>query len=125
MNFQHTIQIYTQFGLFFKQQAKQSPEVFHQAYLRNNWFTVDYVTKAVNAWADELTEVKLKKWFQPYETPEVTQPKKVAIIMAGNIPFVGLHDLLAVLAAGHHAVVKLSSDDTLLMKWAIDELLRI
>ena len=125
MNFQHTIQIYTQFGLFFKQQAKQSPEVFHQAYLRNNWFTVDYVTKAVNAWADELTEVKLKKWFQPYETLEVPQPKKVAIIMAGNIPFVGLHDLLAVLAAGHHAVVKLSSDDTLLMKWAIDELIRI
>lgn len=39
--------------------------------------------------------------------------------MAGNIPFVGLHDLLSVLASGHSALVKLSSQDEVLMGHAI------
>lgn len=133
MNFQQPIQIYTQFGLFLKQQAALQPPVFHQAYLHNNWFTAEYVTNAVNAWADELTEVKLNKWLDKYQSQPKSQPQpqpqpqpqKVAIIMAGNIPFVGLHDLLAVLAAGHKAIVKLSSDDNILMKWAINALLEI
>lgn len=45
--------------------------------------------------------------------------------MAGNIPLVGLHDLLAVLACGHHAVVKPSSDDALLMQKVMDMLFEI
>ena len=35
--------------------------------------------------------------------------------MAGNIPLVGLHDLLCVLISGHRVKVKLSSKDNVLM----------
>jgi hypothetical protein len=38
-------------------------------------------------------------------------PKKVAIIMAGNIPLVGFHDFLSVLISGHQVIVKQSSND--------------
>lgn len=125
MNFQQTIQIYTQLGAFFKHHATQDEPVFRQAYLHNNWFTDEYVKKAVFAWGNELNETKLNTWLTPYQTFTEPLPKRVAIIMAGNIPLVGLHDLLAVLACGHTAVVKLSSDDTHLMKWVINALITI
>lgn len=125
MNFQHGIQIATKLAAFFKQAVAQQPGVFYEAYVRNNWFTSEYVSKAVAAWADELTENHLNTWLEPYEVLEQPQSKKIAIIMAGNIPLVGLHDLLCVLLCGHHAVVKLSEDDKVLMTWVIDELKNI
>jgi hypothetical protein len=45
--------------------------------------------------------------------------------MAGNIPLVGFHDFLSVLIAGHVAVIKLSSKDTVLLRWLIGLLLEI
>ncbi len=47
------------------------------------------------------------------------QPKRVGLILAGNIPLVGLHDLICVLVSGHKAVLKPASDDTLLMRWVV------
>lgn len=42
--------------------------------------------------------------------------------MAGNIPLVGFHDLLSVLISGHHLAAKLSTQDSVLMKWIIAQL---
>jgi hypothetical protein len=36
--------------------------------------------------------------------PEPKQQKTVALIMAGNIPMVGFHDLMCVLLSGHKAL---------------------
>ena len=51
--------------------------------------------------------------------------KKIGIIMAGNIPLVGFHDLLSVLISGHSALIKMSSDDNRLLPIIMDELLKI
>ena len=48
--------------------------------------------------------------------------KQVALVLAGNIPLVGFHDLLAVLLSGNSALVKLSSNDNVLLP-AIVEIL--
>ncbi|MES2630062.1 MAG: acyl-CoA reductase [Bacteroidota bacterium] len=69
------------------------------------------------AWSDLLTPENLSAWFE--SMPASQHPKTVAIIMAGNIPLVGFHDLISVLATGHRALVKLSSDDEVLMKAVI------
>ena len=42
--------------------------------------------------------------------------------MAGNLPLVGFHDLLCVLVAGHKAIVKLSSDDRVLLPYLITQI---
>jgi hypothetical protein len=47
---------------------------------------------------------------------ENKHPKRVGIVMAGNIPLVGFHDFLSVFLTGHKAVVKLSSKDDILLK---------
>lgn len=125
MNFQHSIQTLSKLGTFFKHQAQTNNEVFNKAHIHNPWFTVPYVQKAVAAWGDELSAVNIQNWLASYQNISTPAPKTVAIIMAGNIPLVGLHDLLSVLACGHKAIVKLSADDTVLMKWVIENLIAI
>ncbi len=120
MNFQQRVNAFIQFGLKLSEIANDEA-LLNQANARNNWFTIENMRTALQAWSDQLTEIKVKKWLEAYQLAEKT-PQKVTIIMAGNIPLVGLHDLLCVLATGNIANVKCSSDDQVLMKRAIEEL---
>ena len=87
----------------FKHQIKLAKE-------HNGWFTTNNIAFALNGWAESLTEINLNKWLDNYSI-DISQSKKVAIIMAGNIPLVGFHDFLSVLISGHSVLVKQSSND--------------
>ena len=98
-----------------------------KAYLQNNWFTVENSTKALNEVCSMLNKLMLEVWINNYhddlsDNPEV---KKVGVIMAGNIPAVGFHDLLCVLISGHKAVIRNSSDDAVLIPFLVEVLLNI
>lgn len=99
-------------------------EVIIQAGLRNPWFTIENVKKSVQALSTLLTADQLEMWLAPYPFEHDTE-KCVGLIFAGNIPLVGFHDLLAVLLSGFKAQVKLSSDDQVLNRYLIDQLVRI
>jgi len=79
----------------------------------NGWFTSEEVRKMFYNWSQELTEEKLLAWTSPFTY--TLEPKTVAIICAGNIPMVGFHDILSVLVMGHCALIKLSTDDAVLI----------
>lgn len=81
----------------------------------NGWFTEGEVRRALKAWSAELKADKLKKWLSAYELKK-SDKKSVGIVMAGNIPMVGFHDLLSTLMAGHKALVKTSKDDDQLVR---------
>ncbi len=89
-------------------------QVIEEAGIRNPWFSREQVEFCLETWAEALQPESVASWLQGMQLG--THPKKVGILMAGNIPLVGLHDLLCVLASGHHALVKLSSDDQVLMR---------
>jgi len=97
------------------------PQIIHQANIKNPWFTEEFIKLAAVNWSNTLSEDNLNEWTKTIAIP--SKKIKVGIIMAGNIPFVGLQDLLCVLVSGHKAVVKLSSQDEVLMKYAIQSLL--
>lgn len=97
-------------------------EVMHLAYLKNKWFTAENTHFALTRWAFGLSEMSLSKWLAPYTLP-APAPKKVGITMAGNIPLVGLHDLICTLLAGHIACIKPSQDDTVLIQAIVDALI--
>ena len=80
----------------------------------NQWFTEKEVLFTLKAWGKNLSEEKLKQWLSPYTITKDLN-KTVGIIMAGNIPMVGFHDLLCVYILGGKAKVKLSSDDKILI----------
>lgn len=90
------------------------------AQIHNPWFTQDNLKFCLEQWGKILTEENLKNWVNNYS--ETQNPKNVGIIMAGNIPLVGFHDLISVLLSGHNAIVKTSSKDDILMSFVIDYL---
>ena len=87
----------------FEMQVKRSKEF-------NSWFTIDNVLFSLESWSKDLTTENLQKWTSAYDFKEM-ESKKVAVIMAGNIPLVGFHDFLSVLITGHSVMAKLSSND--------------
>jgi hypothetical protein len=77
---------------------------------KNAWFNEDEVKRAVKANGLMLNKTDLKLWTKDLNTNGNT-PKKVGLILAGNIPLVGFHDILTVLVSGNIALIKLSSQD--------------
>ena len=96
-------------------------------YQHNSWFLPTFIDKAIDQITTQfLTEEALQNWVKNY--PQISDKmthKKVGIVMAGNIPFVGFHDLLSALVAGHTTIVKLSSKDTVGMEYIIQTLIEI
>ncbi|MDO6820748.1 acyl-CoA reductase [Zobellia sp. 1_MG-2023] len=91
---------------------------------KNGWFTRENVIHALESWGQLLTEEKLSDWLKPYDLDK-NKPKKVALIMAGNIPMVGFHDFLSVLITGNKVLAKLSSNDNALILFIKDYLISI
>ncbi len=97
-----------------------------QSVERNAWFTEHGVRLSLAAIArDMLSPKKMREWLSRYSIPENKSPKNVGIIMAGNIPLVGFHDLLCVLISGNRAVVKLSSKDSALLPMLVKYLAQV
>ena len=102
--------------------TEQFNDIFDKAEQQNSWFTRANVTFAFKSWSEALSENNVQQWLSQYQLPQTTSPKKILIIMAGNLPLVGFHDLLCVLVAGHKAIVKLSSDDRVLLPYLITQI---
>ena len=96
----------------------------HRGFSENNWFIPEFVEMASrNIASGFLQAASLDALGDSYEIPEEnTAPKKVGVVMAGNIPLVGFHDLLCVFLTGHIAMVKPSSKDDVLIKHLVNVL---
>ena len=95
------------------------------AYQHNSWFTEDNVRFAISSIAGMLKEDMLYKWigkyrhFQSFQSPITNHQspiKRIGVVMAGNIPLVGFHDMLCVLMSGNVFVGKTSSKDGRLLQ---------
>lgn len=95
-----------------------------KAFAQNNWFTPEYIALSIKNIANNfLQEASLTELVQQYNIPEEnTAPKKVGIVMAGNIPLVGFHDLLCVFMSGNYAFIKPSSKDEVLVQHIVSRL---
>lgn len=105
--------------------SKENLEEFsYRAKIENQWFTEENVKRSLDGIAFMLQKQKLEGWLGNYKLQSEV-PKVVGIVMAGNIPLVGFHDLMSVLISGHFAAVKTSSHDTFLVNLMIQWLLEI
>jgi hypothetical protein len=96
--------------------------LFQQAQNQNAWFTPQSLDQALKGIQVLLDAEALEKWVANYSFSETGQPQQIGLMLAGNIPGVGFHDILAVLIAGHSACMKLSSQDTALPLWLLRQL---
>lgn len=89
-------------------------QLINTAYLQNNWFTDVNIKQSLNGIASFLNEDTLHLIAQ-----ENLNSKKVLIMCAGNIPMVAFHDILCVLVSNHIPIIKLSSDDNVLIPFTL------
>lgn len=85
----------------------------------NSWFTQDNLLFCLGQWAKLLQENALTDWITSYNFSNQSV-KNIAVIAAGNVPLVGLHDVLCVLLTGNNVLIKASSNDTVLLKLVLD-----
>lgn len=128
MNREKQISGLAQLGLYIKNFLETKPENFNEideqfesalrkSEIENSWFTQESQRFALKKWADLLTEEHLNHWLSKYE-PSKT-PKKVGLILAGNIPMVGFHDVISVILSQHIALIKLSSKDRIMLPFLL------
>jgi hypothetical protein len=67
----------------------------------------------------------LLHWLSNYPISEKINPKTIALVLAGNIPLVGFHDILTTLISGNSVQLKLSSKDSVLTQYLLDLLISI
>ncbi len=112
-------------GKVFKNPTPELETACLKAERENQWFSQDQIRYALSTWSRLLSEENLTKWMDKYSySGKNIDPKRIGLIMAGNIPLVGLHDLISILLSGHKALVKLSTNDSVLMQFCIDFLLK-
>lgn len=100
-------------------------EAISKAEQHNGWFTKENILFALEQWANLLTKDQLESWISKYGIKPLDEPKTVGIVMAGNIPLVGFHDFLCVLLSGHRVMVKLSSNDKILLPFLANFLIKV
>jgi hypothetical protein len=122
VNLQNRIHYLTELG----KNIAQNPPLWQEAKIiaeqKNPWFTQTFINQATQAILDAfLNEALLTSWASRYPIPtdEPKSPKNIGIVMAGNIPMVGFHDLLSVFISGHTSTIKLSSKDDVLIPFLV------
>lgn len=99
-------------------------ELTEKARILNPWFTDEQVRLAFEGLFRFFDPEKMSRWLSSYSLND-GPAREVGLVMAGNIPMVGFHDLLCVLLSGHRAQVKLSSQDNVLIPYLVGQLSEI
>ena len=94
----------------------------HEGY-KNGWFEPKNVKQALQGISLWLNEATLSGFCAPYLFGEFNQT--LGLILAGNIPLVGFHDMLCGLLSGFKLQVKLSSDDNRLLPFILEALIEL
>lgn len=94
-----------------------------QSKLHNQWFTEANSWKSLEAIKTQfLDESILNDWTSKYQIKDGNDIKKVGLVLAGNIPLVGWHDIMCCFVAGHKTLIKISDKDKFLTPYLIKQL---
>ena len=117
MNLHTRIKVLNSWGDYLQQEQESYKEAQQRAWAENKWFIPSYISLSGKSIASEMLQSKkLEEVCNLYQIPDQQEhPQTIGLVMAGNIPFVGLQDLICVFLAGHQLKIKLSSKDTILI----------
>ena len=96
-------------------------EAIRLANQQNPFFTAEFCRLALRSLSEMMNENGLRNWLE--DMPEVEIPRKVGLIMAGNLPLVGWHDVMSIFLSGHICRYKTSAQDDVLPEFLIRNLI--
>ena len=101
MNLQKRIELLGFLGEYLKEDSASYQELRYRAFMENKWFTPEYVFQSGKLIADHmLNKDQLSSFAATYGVREGLKNKTIGLVMAGNIPYVGFHDLLCIFFLG-------------------------
>ena len=112
-------------GHFFRNVSEKNPhykglfKAIHQSQIENGWFQKKSCLEAIQSWGKALQTHEIEKWISSYEIKNDQSPKTIALITAGNIPLVSLHDLISIWISGNNAIIKCSTKDRNLIPFLV------
>ena len=133
MNLNNRITLFVKLGRFFSDYINNNLEsleknkfdkAINESILHNSFFSKKNILKSLLSWSNVLTKKSILNFLSNYLIKIKKREKKIAIIMAGNIPLVGFHDFFCVIISGNFAVIKLSSKDSHLFKFILSFLVK-
>ena len=89
---------------------------------KNRWFDEKSIIYSLKAWSNLLKSDLIEKWLDTYKLSSIEKKKTIALILPGNIPLVGFHDILCIWILDYKGIVKLSSKDDVLIPFLTDYL---
>lgn len=128
MNLNNRITLFVKLGRFFSDYINNNLEsleknkfdkAINESILHNSFFSKKNILKSLLSWSNVLTKKSIDNFLSNYIIKIKKREKKIAIVMAGNIPLVGFHDFFCVIVSGNFAVIKLSSKDSHLFKFIL------
>ncbi len=120
------IEALIQLGHILSQKDEYRDAVIHRTYMNNRWFTKKNQQLAIDAIAAQfLEEKKLRQWLNTYNILDNNAPAQVGLVLAGNIPLVGFHDVMCTFISGHISQIKLSDKDKYLLSYIFRALKQI
>jgi hypothetical protein len=124
MTLQERIEILVRLGDFMNNNGEDWQNAKDRAFGKNQWFVPEFIEHASkNIVAEFLQRDKLNDFAALYNLPGENFAKaSVGLVMAGNIPMVGFHDMLCIFLNGHNQVIKLSSKDPVLVPFLVAKL---
>lgn len=126
MTSKQRIEAFSTLGKFLKNEDETIQNLIAKAKVLNPWFTKENTNSALQALAKNLDKNSLESWLSSYPTKfNGYRNKAVGLILAGNIPLVGFHDILCCLITGFSVQIKLSSDDKVLIPHILEKLQEI
>ncbi len=126
MKLKNRIEALVKLASFLTPENETLAAVVERTQSNNSWFTTENQWRAIAEIRDNfLDKNALETWTQAYSITAEKPKKTVALILAGNIPMVGFHDMLCVFLAGHRSLVKLSEKDPFLLIAIIAFLIKI
>ncbi len=127
MNLQERINLLARLGEYMLSDSETWVGMKERAHRENSWFLPEFIDRAtINIASAYLKEDALVQFADSYRLPATSassknfHEKKIGIVMAGNIPMVGFHDLICVFLTGHKALIKTSSKDDALIKHLVN-----
>lgn len=126
MTSKQRIQSFAKLGLYLNNKTEDLQVAINQAVVLNPWFNNENCHAAFKALAKNLDSTLLEEWMAKYNTnTDGYRNKTVGLVLAGNIPMVGFHDILCSLLLGFNVQIKLSSDDKILIPFLLNKLQEI
>lgn len=126
MNLSKRIELLVELGEYLKRVDEDMESTRQRALMENKWFLPEYSRLAGFNLANAMLQKDLLlELVTKYKVPDGSVDKTVGLIMAGNIPYVGLQDLILIFLSGINQRIKASSKDTVLISHLLEYLYQL